>query len=182
MIRYIAFLGSINVGGNRLKMEDLRRALRYGDFADVETVVASGNVLFTHDEAPSDGIAEKMAWIIKDEFDIDSFVTVRTRDELAAAIAENPFAADGEAKLVHTMFLPEDPGEHQFKALQLDHEGRGPERIAAGKRAIHIDYVDGAGSSKLTGDFIARRLGMAGTARNIRSMRRILAKMDELDG
>lgn len=180
-MRYVAFLGSINVGGNRLRMEDLRAALRYGDFSEIETVVASGNVLFTHDEAPSAGMAEKMAWIIKDEFDIDSFVTVRTRDELAETIAENPFAQDGEEKLVHTLFLPGEPGKHQVTSLQIDHEGRGPERIAAGKSALHIDYAGGVGNSKLTGAFIARRLGMSGTARNIRSMKRILAKMDELD-
>ena len=181
-MRYVAFLGSINVGGNRLKMEDLRAALRYGDFADVETVVASGNVLFTHDEAPSDGLAEKMAWIIKDEFDIDSVVTVRTGADLAATIAENPFAEDGQEKLVHTLFLPADPGEFQLKALLLDHEGRGPERVAAGTRCLHIDYVDGVGSSKLTNGFIERRLGIAGTARNIRSMKRILTKLEELEG
>lgn len=181
MPRYVAFLGSINVGGNRLLMEDLRSALRYGDFADVETVVASGNVLFTHEDAPSAGLAEKMAWIIRDEFGIDSFVTVRTRAELAATIAENPFAADGAENLVHTLFLPDEPGEFQVKALILDHADRGPERIAAGAQCLHIDYADGVGASKLSNAFIERRLGMAGTARNMRSMTRILAKMDELE-
>ena len=181
MQRYVAFLGSINVGGNRLLMEDLRGALRYGEFGDVETVVASGNVLFTHEPAPSEGLAEKMGWIVRDEFDIDSFITVRTRSELAQAIAENPFAQDGSDKLVHTLFLPNDPGEHQVKSLQIDYEGRGHERIAAGEKCLHIDYADGVGRSRLTGALIARRLGMEGTARNIRSMKRILAKMDELE-
>ena len=180
-MRYVAFLGSVNVGGNRLLMEDLRAALRYGDFADVETVVASGNVLFTHEPVPSEGLAEKMAWIIRDEFAIDSFVAIRTREELMQSIADNPFAHDGDDKLVHTMFLPDEPGEHQVRSLQIDHQGRGRERIAAGRRSLHIDYADGVGRSKLTGAFIARRLGMEGTARNIRSMKRISAKMDELE-
>ncbi|MFZ1742721.1 MAG: DUF1697 domain-containing protein [Pontixanthobacter sp.] len=181
MPRFVAFLGSINVGGNRLLMEDLRRVLRYEDFDDVETVVASGNVLFTHDDSPSDGLAEKIAWTVREEFDIDSFVAVRTRDELAAVIAENPFSADGEDKFVHTMFLADDPGEFAVKSLIIDHEGRGNERIAAGTKSLHLDYTDGVGDSKLTGDFIQRRLGLSGTARNMRSMKRILAKMDELD-
>ncbi len=180
-MRYVAFLGSINVGGNRLLMEDLRAALRYGEFTDVETVVASGNVLFSHDDAPSEGLAEKMAWIIRDEFDIDGFVTVRTRNELAQAIADNPFADDGDDSYVHTLFLPNDPGEHQVRSLLLDHAGRGGERIAAGCASLHIDYADGVGHSRLTNAFIARRLGMEGTARNMRSLKRILAKMDELE-
>ena len=35
MTRYVALLGSINVGGNRLKMVELREALEREDFADV---------------------------------------------------------------------------------------------------------------------------------------------------
>lgn len=185
MPRFVAFLGSINVGGNRLLMEDLRRVLRYDDFDDVETVVASGNVLFTHPECPSEGLAEKMAWIINEEFDIDSFIAVRTCAEVHAVIAENPFGPGkenaGEEKFVHTHFLSDEPGEHQMKALLLDHEGRGDERIAVGTRALHIDYVDGVGRSKLTADFIERRLDLRGTARNMRSLKRIASKLDELE-
>lgn len=181
MQRYIAFLGSINVGNNRLKMVDLRTALEREDFADIETVAASGNVLFAHDPMPSAGLAEKIAWIVREEFDIESEVVVMQRDELAAIIAENPFAADGEEKQVHTIFFLDQPGETQVKALKMDNEARnGPERIAAGTKALHIDYVEGVGRSKLTGDFITRRLGIRGTARNMKSMKRILAKMDEL--
>ena len=178
MTRYVALLGSINVGGNRLSMADLREALEREDFEDVETVVASGNVLFEHEDRPSEGLAEKLAWVVRDRFDIDSFAVVLTRAELAAAVAENPFADTGEEKLVHTLFCDGQPGENQVKGLILDHEGRGPERIAGGTNALHIDYVDGVGNSRLTGDFIARRLGLRGTARNMRSMKRILAKMD----
>ena len=46
MTRYVALLGSINVGGNRLSMADLREAMEREDFENVETVVASGNVKF----------------------------------------------------------------------------------------------------------------------------------------
>lgn len=179
MTRYIAFLGSINVGGNRLLMVDLREALEREDCGNVETVAASGNVLFDHEESPSAGLAEKIRWIMQEEFDIDSLVVVMTRAELAAIVAENPFASDGEEKKVHTLLLADDPGEHQVKALQMDHAGRGYERIAAGTSALHIDYVNGVGGSRLTGDFIARRLGIAGTMRNMKSMKRILAKMEE---
>lgn len=185
MPRFVAFLGSINVGGNRLLMDDLRRVLRYEDFDDVETVAASGNVLFTHPECPTDGLAEKMAWIIHDEFEIESFVAVRTRADVAAIIAENPFGPGrdngGEDKFVHTIFLEGMPGEHQVKALIMDHEGRGKERIAAGTNALHVDYVDGVGRSNLTGDFIERRLGLRGTARNMRSLKRIVSKLEELE-
>ena len=52
MARHVALLGSINVGGNRLKMADLVVAMEKRGFANVATVVASGNVLFDHERAP----------------------------------------------------------------------------------------------------------------------------------
>ncbi len=163
-------------------MEDLRRALRYGEFADVETVVASGNLLFDHEIAASEGIAEKMAWIIRDEFEIACFVTVRTKDELGAILADNPFAQDGDDASVHAIFLPDDPGAYQVKNMQIDLAARGNERIAAGPKFLYTDHAghpDGAETRSLTSAFIARRLGMEGTSRDIRSMKRIHAKMEE---
>ncbi|MDE2597319.1 MAG: DUF1697 domain-containing protein [Sphingomonadales bacterium] len=178
MPRYIAFFGSINVGGNRVTMADLRWAFEREGLEAVETVVASGNLLFSFDDRPSEGLEDMLAHVLHDRFDIASFAAVRNRDEVAAAIDGNPFAADGAENLVHTLFLSAQPAPGQFERLLADYTGRGPERLAMGDRALYIDYVDGVGSSRLTNGFIERRLGCRGTARNIRSLRRILAKMD----
>ena len=67
--------------------------------------------------------------------------------------------------------------EAQFNQLISDHEGRGPEKLAPGTRALHIDFVDGVGTSKLTSAFIEKRLGCKGTARNVRSIKRIIEKL-----
>ena len=178
MPRYVALFGSINVGGNRLTMADLRYAFEREGFANVETVVASGNVLFDFDERPTDGLEELFAHMMAERFDIASFVAVRSRDEVARAVSGNPFAADGAENLVHTQFLGAQPSAKQFADLLAAYAGRGPERLALGDRALYIDYVDGAGNSRLTGAFIERRLGCPGTARNLRSLRRIVEKMD----
>ena len=177
MPRYVALFGSINVGGNRLTMADLRGAFEAEGFTKVETVAASGNVLFDHEARPDRGLEEKLTQMMRQRFAMKSVALVRSRDVLAATIAENPFAADGEEKFVHTLFLegPVDPAG--FARLMADH--RGAERIAAGDHALHIDYCAGVAESKLVGAFIERRLGIKGTARNLRSMKRILAKMDE---
>ena len=178
MPRYVAFFSAMNVGGNRLLMADLRAALAREDFENVETVVASGNVLFDHEERPSAGLTEKLQWVIRDRFDFESMAVVRSREEVAAAIADNPFAQDGEVKLVHTHFLEHQPEPGAFEALQAAHAGRGAERLALGDRALYIDYLDGVGRSKLTAAFIESRMGSRGTARNMRSLARILDKMD----
>lgn len=179
MPRYVAFLGSINVGGNRLTMAELRSAFEDEGFTDVETVVASGNVLFTHEERPTRGLEEKLELLVRQRFGMKTIAAVRSREEVLAAISDNPFAGVGADNLVHTMFLDRDPDPAQFRVLVADNEGRGPEKLALGPRALYIDYVDGVGSSKLTGPFIERRLQCRGTARNMRSLARIAAKMDE---
>lgn len=178
MPRYVAFLGSVNVGGNQLKMAELRAALDAKGFENVGTVVASGNVLFDHSRATDPQLEAEIAKVIVDRFGIETFVAVRSKTELAAAIAENPFADDGEEKFVHTLFLERQPAKADFEMLEKDHEGRGKERMALGTKALHVNFVDGVARSKLTGDFIARRLGCRGTARNLRSMRRIVETMD----
>lgn len=178
MERYAAFFGSINVGGNRLKMAELREALEREEFEDVETVIASGNVLFSHEERPSDGLSEKLAYVLRDRFDIDTFAAVRSREEVREAIEDNPFEGEGEDNLVHTLFLEAQPDKTAFDALVAAYEGRGSEKMALGDRALYVDFMDGVGNSRLTGAFIERRLGVRGTARNMRSLGRILAKMD----
>lgn len=177
MTRYVALLGSINVGGNRLKMTELREALEREDFEDVETVVASGNVLFSHDERPSEGLAEKIAYVVKDRFGIDTFAAVRSRDELAAAIADNPFREDGEARFVHTIFLDQPLDREPFEAFAKSYAG--PERLAAGEREFYVDFVDGVARSML--DLAMKKAkvlaGRRATARSVRSLQRILDKM-----
>ena len=184
MTRYLALLGAINVGKNRLLMVDLREALEREDFADIETVAASGNVLFCHTDSPTGGLAEKLGWIMREEFDIDNQVIVLTRGDLAQAIADNPFTdrtQDGADKQVHSVFFAGQPTGDDFAQLLKDYKGRGPERIALGHHALHIDYNNGVGRSPLTNNFIAKRLGFTGTARNMKSMQRILAKMDSME-
>src|SRR6266545_8120025 len=46
MPRYVALLRAINVGGHNVKMEELRRQFERLGLSNVETFIASGNVLF----------------------------------------------------------------------------------------------------------------------------------------
>ncbi|MCJ2184895.1 DUF1697 domain-containing protein [Novosphingobium sp. 1949] len=177
MPRYCAFFSSLNVGGNRLTMEDLRRALRREEIDNVETVIASGNVLFDYDERPSEGLEELFAYIMAERFDIDSFVAIRSKEEVRAALEDNPFVGFGEDAKVHTQFLASQPPQANFDALLAAYKGRGDEKLALGERCLFIDFVHGVAGSRLTPGFIERRLGCRGTARNARSLGRILAKM-----
>jgi len=177
MPQYVALLGSINVGGNRLKMDELRAALEDEGFEKVQTVVASGNVLFEHDKAPDAALAQRIGDVIEDRFGINSFAAVRSKAELQAAIGDNPFAKDGEHKYVHTIFLSEPLDRGSFEAFARTYEG--PERLAAGMREYYVDYAEGVARSKLDPAMTkAKVIKCRATARNLRSIARMLEKMD----
>ena len=178
-MRYVALLGSINVGGNQLKMAELKAVLEQAGFENVATVVASGNVLFDHPRAADAKLEGEIARVVKEGFGIDTFAAVRSATELEAALAESPFAGEGEDKFVHVHFLEEQPSRGQFDKLVADQAPRGDEKLAQGTRCLHIDFVEGVANSKLTGAFMEKRLGCRGTARNVRSIRRIIEKMEE---
>jgi len=173
-MRYVALLGSINVGGNRLKMAELKAALEDEGFENVATVVASGNVLFDHAKAADAKLEERIAAVVKDCFGFETFAAVRSRDELAASIEDNPFASDGEPKAVHTLFLHEPLDVAAFDAFRKAYPG--PERLAAANREIFVDFCAGVADSKL--GQAMKKLKLRATARNIRSLGRMLEKMD----
>ena len=174
---YVALFGSIKVGSNRLSMAELRAAFAAEGFGRAETVVASSNVLFDHPERPDEGLEEKLGLMLRHRFGFDSVALVRSRAAMAAAIAGNPFAAEGDEEFVHTLFLDGPVDADDFARLEAARTGA--DRLAAGDRALHIDYVAGGADSRQVSTFIERRLGRKGTARNVRSMMRILAKMEE---
>ena len=172
MTTRLALLGSINIGGNRIKMADLREKLSARGFGAVETVAASGNVILSSDE-DEQTLADDLAAFVEEEFGITGFVVVRS------AIEDNPFHGEGSDKMVHTIFLARQPVAGGFEALRQAHQDRGAERLALGDRVLYLDYVHGVGVSDLTGRFIEKRLGCRGTARNMTSLKRILAKMED---
>lgn len=178
MTRYIALLGSINVGGNRLRMAELKAALEEKGFEGVATVVASGNVLFEHAKAADATLEQRIAEIVKDRFRIDTFAAVRSSAELKAAMDGNPFAKNGEAKFVHTIFLDRPLDKAAFEAFAGSYDGR--ERLAAGTREFFVDFREGVARSAL-GPAMARSklFDFRSTARNIRSLQRMLDKMDD---
>jgi uncharacterized protein (DUF1697 family) len=177
MTRYVALFGSINVGGNRVTMADLRWAFEREGLTGLETVVASGNLLFDYDERPLDGLEDLFAHVMLERFEIKSFVAVRDRAAIAQAVEGNPFTGIGKDNLVHTLFLERQPEQAAFDKLAADQAMRGLEKLAIGERSIYIDFVSSVAESKLTSAFIERRLGCRGTARNVRSIARILSKM-----
>jgi len=126
------FLGSINVGGNRVIMADLCAALAEDGFGRVASVVASGNLLLADRTEVEPGLGPAIEASIARRFGIACVALPRTTDEVVAAIADNPFAATSDPARVHTHFLERTPTAEAFARLQADHAGRGAETLAIG--------------------------------------------------
>lgn len=78
MINYVALLRGINVGGhNKIKMADLREALKPLGLQNIRTYIQSGNILFESTE--SEEVLQKIIHeTIQINFDITSTVIIRT--------------------------------------------------------------------------------------------------------
>jgi uncharacterized protein (DUF1697 family) len=75
---------------------------------------------------------------------------------------------------VHTVFTQEPLDQAAFAAF-VDGYTR-PERLAAGTREFFVDFRAGVADSKL--GQAMRKLKLRSTARNVRSLQRMLDKMD----
>lgn len=169
----VLLLRAVNVSGrNSVPMVRLRElvAARTG-LEEVSTYIASGNILCA---TPADAIAACAAVraLIAAEFGVDTPVIHRTHAELQASEAAQPFP-EGELKRVHAMFLEGPPAKGAMEALR---ERLVPgERLALVGQDLWIDYAEGGvHSTKLTKAVLDRALGVAGTARNLRTTRKLI--------
>src|SRR5438309_5629838 len=74
--RYIAFLRAINVGGRVIKMEELRRVFAAAGLTNVESFIASGNVLFDTRVTSEEALRKKVEVALAHElgYRVDTFL------------------------------------------------------------------------------------------------------------
>ena len=157
MTTFIALIRGINVGGNKkLSMADLESVCESLGYTNVRTLLNSGNVIFEAKKAKAADLEKALP--------IDARVILRTPAELKKAIERNPLK--GEPNLVMIMFLESEPkGELEWP---------GPEKMHVDGSHVYLYYPDGAGTSKLSNTFIERKLGVAGTTRNLNTVSKLL--------
>jgi uncharacterized protein (DUF1697 family) len=93
MPRYVAFLRAINVGGHTVRMEELRRLFGELGFSEVETFIASGNVVFTARTAPAEALQRRIERHLEAALGYRVSTFVRTVDEVAAIARRECFTA-----------------------------------------------------------------------------------------
>jgi uncharacterized protein (DUF1697 family) len=105
MTRYAAFLRGVNLGKRTVRSADLKAAFEAMGFADVKTLLASGNVLF--DARSAKGLREKIEAGLAEQFGFSIGVVLRSLDELKAMAASDPFGGvvDSDAAKLHVTFF-----------------------------------------------------------------------------
>ena len=172
----IALLRGINIGPRqRVSMPELRELIEGLGYTDVETLVQSGNVVFTSRAAPAT-LEKKLEQEIELQLGVDPAVVVRTRDELAAAIDANPFDVPSNPKDLHLTFLSGEPDAHAREKLEATDFG--VDRLAFAGREIYILYEDGMGRSELAKQLTRAKLGVTATDRNWNTVTKLLEMCD----
>jgi uncharacterized protein (DUF1697 family) len=178
MTRQIALLRGVNVGGrNMVAMAALRELLQALGYEGVRTHLQSGNAVFTAATPPEragreieEGLVERLGLQVP--------VLVRTRDELAQAVAGNPLgeATSQPARLL-VNFLSGEPDPQLLG--ELDPADFEPETFGVGAREVYVWCPDGVQATKLSYAFWEKRLKVTATARNWNTVTRLLALADE---
>src|SRR4051812_32762051 len=90
MPRYVALFRGINVGkAKRIAMADLRALLGKLGYAEVATLLNSGNAVFSASAAPAARHAERIRAAVAKQLGVDARVIVKTQRDLARMLAEN---------------------------------------------------------------------------------------------
>jgi uncharacterized protein (DUF1697 family) len=93
MPKLIAFLRAVNVGGHTVTMAALRGHFEALGFTDVETFIASGNVIFSSSARDTGAIAKKIEARLHASLGYEVKTFIRTAAEVAAVAGYQPFTA-----------------------------------------------------------------------------------------
>jgi len=117
MKKYIAFLRAINVGGHTVKMDHLSKLFEALGFSNVETFIASGNVIFETTAKNTTALEKKIADYLEKSlgYEVDTFI--RTVQEVAEVEKRSPFMAQKKDDSVYVAFLHETPNATATSAL-----------------------------------------------------------------
>ncbi len=172
--RYVAFLRAINVGGRVVKMAALKRIFERLKLADVETFIASGNVIFTSasDAARLERLIEGA---LETALGYPVVTFLRTTEQVAAVAARDPFRVPlpsvGRIYIGFLRDVPPPTAVTRVEALATP-----TDRFAVLDRELYWMCGTSSIESTVSGAVLEKVLGQALTLRNANTVRRLAAK------
>ncbi len=163
MTRHAALLRAVNVGKRKVPMAELREVAEGLGLARVRTYIQSGNLLF--DAEPGPDLALRLAAAIEARFGFAVPVVLRTAAELRVTIDRVPFA---DLEHVHVAFLDRAPSAAEVASLEPDRSPGDAWEVVGADLYLHLP--NGVGRSKITNEWLDRRLRATSTSRNWRTV------------
>ena len=172
MTRYAAFLRGVNVGGVNLKMAEVAAALRDAGFADVRTILASGNVLLESRSAV-DAVRKKAETALRDRFGYDAWVLAYDIDTVRSIVDAYPFEPEVDGYHSYVTFVTDPSVLDELAAL---HSPTGPdEKIARGDGVIYWQVPKNSTLDSTIGKTMGqKRYKSSTTTRNLRTLAKVL--------
>ena len=167
MAVHVALLRAVNLGGKtQVAMSDLRNLVTELGLEQVRSVLNSGNLVFSGGRKSGAALEQLLETETDKRLGLRTDFLVRTANEWAKVVANNPFRAEAKRDPGHlvVMFLKKAPTAKAVETLRAAITGR--ESIKAVGRHAYIVYPDGIGRSRLTNKLIDSKLGTRGTGRN----------------
>lgn len=177
MSRYVALLRAINVGGHVVKMDRLRTLFEQLGFSDVETVIASGNVLFSSRARNVAALEENIERQLNSALGYDVTTFIRTPDEMQAIAEFDPFPEMiKEGHTLSVAFLKQHPGRQvaeRLHGMRTDYD----ELLVHG-RELYWLARGRTSDSTIWRTPMEKVLGGPATSRNMTTVRRLAEKLD----
>jgi uncharacterized protein (DUF1697 family) len=150
MNRYVAFLRGMNLGGRRIRNEELSAEFEALGFAEVACFRASGNVVFATEESDEATLTVQVEAGLGEALGYAVPVFLRDEAELRAIATREPFDPDAVAASkgkLQVAFLPTAPsGSGRKEALAL---ATGEDRLAVEGRELYWLPSGGVSESDL---------------------------------
>lgn len=169
MKTYISLLRGINVSGQKkIKMEELRALYESLGLERVATYIQSGNVIF-ESALKADELVSRIEQSIERQFGYPVTVILRSLSQWREIVDKNPFFEQSEdPSKLHVTLLAEMPEPQCFDKLSEVQSGE--DRYVVDGQQLYLHCPNGYGRSKLANTVIERKLKVAATTRNWKSM------------
>jgi uncharacterized protein (DUF1697 family) len=177
MPRYIAFLRAINVGGNNIvKMDFLRHLFESLGFSNVETFIASGNIVFETTSKNARVLEREIENRLREALGYEVATFIRTDTELAAIANYKPFGQsdlDGAVAL-NIAFLADwldDKSSQKLMAMRTDIDD-----FHLHGREIYWLCRKKQSGSKISNAVLEKAFGQRSTLRGANTVKKMAAK------
>ena len=182
MPRLVAFLRAINVGGHTVPMAKLRTLFEAHGLTDVETFIASGNVLFSSSSRDIGSLERKIEGRLRASLGYEVKTFVRSLPEVAAIARYKPFA---EARMrsagaLCVGFVAEPLGRAATTSLMALRTEIDDFHVHG--REVYWLCVKRQGESKFSNMAFERALKISVTFRGVNTIARLAERYALLDG